>query len=67
MLDIPCSHPHTPSPKRASAQESTEFLRTLETSICHSASTAHRKPVVPARSMLGAIKRYLPCSSSRRV
>src|SRR5438034_11839976 len=28
----------------------------------HLVSTAQRKPIVPARSMLGAMSRYLPCS-----
>ena len=30
----------------------------------HSASTTQRKPSVPARSLLGAIKRYFWCSES---
>ena len=30
----------------------------------HSASAAQRNPTVAERSMLGAISRYLPCSSS---
>ena len=30
----------------------------------HSASTTQRKPTVPARSLLGAISKYLPCSMS---
>ena len=29
------------------------------------ASLTQRKPIVPERSRLGAISRYLPCSSSR--
>ncbi len=32
--------------------------------LLYSASTMQRKPMVAARSMLGAIKRYFPCSSS---